>query len=140
MKTQWQNYQELEQIPDSVLPPLENKSELLIWLNNRWLSLLNKLAGKFDYEKQVDHLEDCLELKYPKSNGKPGLGRKIWEVLNRPIGSTRLASVQHEPEIKQVADTKGQTWWEAYDPITGQITYLESEEEVQIWLEERLYF
>lgn len=48
-------------------------------------------------------------------------------------------STRAEPEIRQTLDRTGQTWWKVYDPLTGHTAYLESEAEVQIWLEERLY-
>ncbi|MBD2460337.1 hypothetical protein H6G89_04700 [Oscillatoria sp. FACHB-1407] len=45
-----------------------------------------------------------------------------------------------EPHIWQESDRQtGNTWWCAYDPITQQSLYAESEGEVLEWLERRPY-
>lgn len=44
-----------------------------------------------------------------------------------------------EPQIRQSLDPSGQLWWDAYDPITGKTTYLESEDEVYRWLDQLPY-
>lgn len=45
-----------------------------------------------------------------------------------------------EPQIWQECDRTGNTWWRAYDPITRESLYAESEGEVMQWLEQRSYF
>jgi hypothetical protein len=40
-------------------------------------------------------------------------------------------------EIQQVTE-QGRPWWYAYEAATGDMTYLESEQDIEMWLEEQL--
>ncbi len=140
MKTQWQTYQELELIPNSIQAPQVSKMALLSWLDNVWRALLGNQIENYTHEEQVNHLTHCLELEYAQTTAHPGFWRRFWNVLNQPLDVRAWSSIESEPQIKKIFDQEGHTWWQAYDPITRQTTYLESEEEVLIWLEERLHF
>lgn len=140
MKTQWQTYKELELIPNSIQAPRTTERGYLDWLEHPWRSLLSYLIDHFAIEKQVEHLEQCFDLDYSDATAYPDFWQRLWNVLNQPLGGGRSLDTHPEPEVKQISDQDGHTWWQAFDPLTGQTTYLDSEEDVLIWLEERLYF
>ncbi len=144
MKTQWQIYQELELLPTTLQAPQAVMSPVAAYLGNRWRSLLDRQTSKLDYEQQVDYLERRLALNGYETTGKASAFRQLWKLLNQPLnlgrGFGQSVASHPEPEIRQTLDTTGHRWWQVYDPLTGQTTYLESEAEVQIWLEERLYY
>ncbi len=138
MNYQWEIYKALELLPDTVPPPPRHGIACLTWLNHYRRAKLNLLAEKRSFEQQVGYLERSLTLDYAHQNTFTGLWEKLWDVLNRPL-VWGLSPACEEPQISQITDREGHLWWQAYDPITGQTTYLDSEQEVQIWLEERLY-
>ncbi|MFB2895737.1 hypothetical protein ACE1CI_22750 [Aerosakkonemataceae cyanobacterium BLCC-F50] len=49
--------------------------------------------------------------------------------------------INHASELKvwQSRDRKGHTWWNAYDPTTGNSISLDSEAEMRMWIEDRYY-
>ncbi|MBD3881590.1 hypothetical protein IFO70_07465 [Phormidium tenue FACHB-886] len=55
---------------------------------------------------------------------------KVWQFLN----STDL-----EPKVQQKFDRFGYSYWRAFDPLTSQTKYFETEDEVCQWLEKRYY-
>ncbi len=72
MKTQWQQYKELELLPDGLAKPQTIHSPLVAYLDQRWRSLLNQRASNLDYEYQVEYLERRLKRRYQtntRSNG-----------------------------------------------------------------------
>lgn len=138
MKSQWQTYKELEYLPDGVEPqPIH--SPLVASLDRWWRSWLNRRAENLDYEYQVEYLERRFTLTCGRSTARSHVWRALWRVLNQPIQFELYLRTHPEPEVRRTLDQTGQTWWTVYDPLTGQTAYLESESEVQIWLEERLY-
>jgi hypothetical protein len=54
--------------------------------------------------------------------------------LRQFLGSA--LNLSNEPRISLVQRPSGQQW-HVYDPATGYRTYLQSEQEVRIWLEQR---
>ncbi|MBW4691459.1 MAG: hypothetical protein KME27_06785 [Lyngbya sp. HA4199-MV5] len=138
MKTQWQRYKELELLPERAAEPQTIHSPLIAYLDQRWRSLLNHRAAQLDYEYQVEYLERRLRITCSQTTEQPSLWKRLWRLLNHPLDFGYSFS-QSEPEIRQTLDREGQTWWQVYDPLTGQTAYLESEADVHIWLEERLY-
>jgi hypothetical protein len=140
MKKQWETYKSLELVPDAVASPQISHSIVVFQLRQVWQSLMKGINNHLVYEQQVHRLEQCWELEIADCNRpvKPNLWNKSWALLNQPI-LQRGFSTSSEPEIRQI-DQGGHIWWYAYDPMTGQKAYLESESEVQIWLEERLYY
>jgi hypothetical protein len=50
-----------------------------------------------------------------------------------------LTSEQTEPQIEQKSDRYGSLYYQIYDPITRRYTFLASEREVRIWLENRYH-
>ncbi len=43
----------------------------------------------------------------------------------------------NEIRIWQVSDRQGETYWKAYDPYTNTTNYLNSENDLRVWLEQR---
>lgn len=137
MNIQWQKYRELELIADSIAEPQTDKLAFVARLSQVWGSLANRSTQKLCCEQQVEHLKRCLAIDWlDDGTSEPSIWRTVWAFLSQPVFEWSL-STSSEPQIRQVSDRGGRTWWYAYDPITGQTTYLESEEDVQIWLEER---
>ncbi len=54
--------------------------------------------------------------------------------------SVTIPGKTSEPAIWQTMDRYGNLWWHAYDPATGQTSYLSSEDEVLMWLDQRHSF
>jgi hypothetical protein len=134
IETQWQRYKELELIPDSTPIPSAN---LAVQIRHFWRSLSDRTQPPLYRAQQVKHLKTCWKLDICPSH--PNLWQSLEERLNQFFSTCKSLS-SNEPEVHQVTDQGGRVWWYAHDPLTGQTTYLESEEEVQVWLEERLYY
>jgi hypothetical protein len=64
----------------------------------------------------------------------------IAERLARMWRSLEFLGHSREPNIWQTMDRHGNLWWHAYDPTTGQTSYLSSQEEVLMWLDQRNSF
>ena len=139
MKTQWQQYKELELLPDNVAAPQTIHSPLLAAFDRYWRSQLDQGARKLDYEYQVEYLERRLTIVCGRPTTTANPWRKCWSLLNTPLRFNPYRSTQPEPEIRRTLDKLGQAWWHVYDPCTGRTAYLESEADVQVWLEEGLY-
>ncbi len=45
----------------------------------------------------------------------------------------------NEPQIWTETDRYGNTYWHAYDPVSGRSVSLDSEAEMRAWLEQRYY-
>jgi hypothetical protein len=59
--------------------------------------------------------------------------KSIWQrVIN-------YLNAKNELQVWQSSDRHGQTWWNAYDPITGRTTKRDSEAEMRTWIEQRYY-
>lgn len=59
---------------------------------------------------------------------------KVWQSV------IRYFTTQDEPKIWQSKDWFGHSWWNVYLPKTGQTARFNSEDEIQVWLEENLRF
>lgn len=80
---QWQNYKQLELIPDSAPAPKPHKFDISLPLVASWRSLLNALAREQVYEQRTEYLERCWSLSYsePYNNQSPSL-RKLWNLMD----------------------------------------------------------
>lgn len=135
----WKAYQELELVPDRIPEPDTINSVVAYQLVKVWGSIVRRKVEKLPPTIQIQHLERCwFRDGMEHASRSSGIWRSLWAALNRPLFAQGVTAIS-EPEIRQVADHQGQVWWCAYDPRTGRRTYLESEEEVQIWLEQRFY-
>lgn len=137
MSKEWQIYQKLELLTD-FSEPWASRSILVAQVNNLRQRWSNRLLQKQSIEQQRQHLEQCLEREIPPTHAAPsGFWQNLWVFFNQPLfESARLTT--HEPQVQRVSDQGGQVWWHVYDPQTRESVYLESENEVLIWLEEHL--
>jgi hypothetical protein len=139
MNREWQIYRKLELISDSVKEPQVSKSVIVAKLSEIKQTLTKRSMQKLSYERQIQHLEQCLELAdtLTTDDKKPSIWRTLWVFLNQPIFESKGWTTA-EPKVERVSDQGGHVWWYVYDPQTRQTVYLESENEVLVWLEEHL--
>ena len=138
MNSKWQTYQKLELIADSVSEPHVGKSVIVAKLSEIQQFLTKRSMQKMSYEQQLRHLEQCLELRDTATTGsKSSIWQSLWIFLNQPIFEL-TGWTTDEPKVERVADQSGHVWWYVYDPQTREAVYLESENEVLVWLEEHL--
>lgn len=57
----------------------------------------------------------------------------IWQYL------IAIFTKQNELQVRQKSDRFGNTWWNAYDPATGESVSFGSDTEMLIWIEQRYY-
>lgn len=136
MDLHWQIYRKLELIPSTVHAPSTSTSGFAAWLKQRLQSLVKPLANSLAPQQQVEHLERCwlkseLEIHETRNNDTLTI---VWRVLKQSV-LDRIHSLQCEPKIQRMQGSQGSFWY-AYDPVTEQTTYLESEKDVDRWLEE----
>ncbi len=55
--------------------------------------------------------------------------KRIWQSI------TDTFFHQSDLEIREIYDRSGNLWWYVYDPATGRCAWLDSEDEVRIWIE-----
>lgn len=139
MNQQWRQYRALELIPDEVPEPQVRYSWLTRCLLSMWQSIVEVDTEQLTHEQRLERLEQHWQLDGTESlQSEPsGFWGSLWVALNQPLFRTN--PTYSEPEIQPIIDPSGRRWWCARDPKTGQQTFLESEEEIQIWLEERFY-
>ncbi|MFB2833170.1 hypothetical protein [Floridanema evergladense] len=70
----------------------------------------------------------------------PQIKSKVASLINN-ICERFVTLINHASELKvwQTSDRKGHTWWNAYDPTTGNSISLDSEAEMRMWIEERYH-
>ncbi|NES97380.1 MAG: hypothetical protein F6K32_19600 [Desertifilum sp. SIO1I2] len=64
-----------------------------------------------------------------------------WFAKLQHLGEDFLESLTAEPQLRvwHKTDRWGNTWWCAYDPLTGHSTQQASENDLRSWLEQRYY-
>lgn len=138
MKTQWQIYQQLELIPDTVSLPSTDKGTSTFYQSKLWRKLVTFCSQHFSDQQKISHLKSCFQLDYadPQITEKFHLFLTIWRLLNQPI---QLSEVFQSPEpyVWKSSNPLGHIQWHIYDPKNGQTYDLNSEEEVLVWLEKR---
>lgn len=137
MNNQWHLYQQLEFMTEAV-PPQRHQSAWMERFNPVYRSLTKKFINNLSHDKQIEHLEHSWKLDRLNEYSSLRFAGVFWAVCQQSL--IRWLSTSREPEVCQVSDQNGQVWWYAHDPVTGQMAYLETEEEVQVWLEERLHY
>jgi hypothetical protein len=70
----WQNYQQLELIPDTVSKPDSNRLRFWFGLDLAWQILLSLLADELVEEQQIEYLEH-------KRDNSSSL-QKLWKLMN----------------------------------------------------------
>ncbi|NEQ53878.1 MAG: hypothetical protein F6K11_27730 [Leptolyngbya sp. SIO3F4] len=83
--------------------------------------------------------------RYPPEERKSWVGNG-WQRFAKGLSSKsfwdsvlKLATGSSEPVIEKRQDSKGQTVYSVYDPVTQQQVDKLSETEVRTWLEQRYY-
>ena len=81
---QWQNYKELELIPDSAPAPKPSKLYITLPLVVSWRSLLNALAREQVYAQSTEYLERCWTMNYaePYTAEPTKLLQKLWMLMD----------------------------------------------------------
>lgn len=46
---------------------------------------------------------------------------------------------QDEPRIYVISTQSGRTYWKIHDPVTNRLIYLDSEQDVRVWLDQQFY-
>lgn len=137
MELHWRIYQVLELIPKAVHEPATSHSALATWARQNWQSLIERFTDTLAPNQQIDHLERCWSKSEFEADraANTDIFRVVCSVLIQSL-SAKYRSLQSEPQIRRVTGSEGNYWY-AYDPVTGQTTYLESERDIDRWLEER---
>lgn len=80
---QWQDYKELELIPDSAPAPKRSKFNITLPLVASWRSLLNALAREQVYAQSTEYLERCWAMNYtePYTEQPTKQLQKLWMLL-----------------------------------------------------------
>ncbi|HIK15008.1 MAG TPA: hypothetical protein IGS53_06895 [Leptolyngbyaceae cyanobacterium M33_DOE_097] len=134
MKSQWQNYRNLEQIDSEIAPPPAKQTLLSRLLSYFWRSRLNRYTEQLSSVRQIEHLEACFA-DQPKSLKQHLL--RLWQVLLQPLFHREQKPAK--PHVWQSRSWNGEDRWHVYDPISGQTTVLLSEQDLLIWLESHSY-
>jgi hypothetical protein len=70
----------------------------------------------------------------------PEIKSKLATLINKICeGFVTLINQASELKVWQSRDRAGHTWWNAYDPNTGNSISLDSEAEMRMWIEERYH-
>lgn len=138
MKTQWQIYQQLELIPDTVLLPSPEKGTSTFYKGGLWRGLVSYCTQNLSDQQKINHLKTCFQLNYsdPDLTEKFNFFQTIWRVLNQPIKLSPFFT-QSEPYVWTSSNSLGHIQWHIYDPKNGKTYDLNSEEDVLGWLEKR---
>lgn len=84
----------------------------------------------------VNHL-DKERIEFLDNEEQKRLGKKLFAGLN-PIWQYLVTIFTKQPElqVRQQFDRFGNSWWEAYDPVTGRSASFGSELDMLAWIEE----
>lgn len=66
----------------------------------------------------------------PQPSERSSWFSKVWNYL------VNWSYQPAEPQISHRRDRAGNVWWYVYNPSTGASTYLSSEDEVRLWLDQ----
>lgn len=83
-KTQWENYKELELIPDSIPESQGDKRAFAFGLDRVWKVLIVALTRELVYEQQVEYLQRCWDLNdlEPNTDKKSHTWQQLWILMN----------------------------------------------------------
>lgn len=91
-----------------------------------------KYSENYLDEKRIELLDDKDQERFKKSKLLSTVN-KIWQHL------IAIFTKQPELQVQQRSDRFGNTWWEAYDPVTGCSASFGSETDMLAWIEARYY-
>jgi hypothetical protein len=79
----WQNYQQLELIPDTVSKPDSNRLRFWFGLDLAWQILLSLLADELVEEQQMEYLERCWNLdEFGHKQDNSSFLQRLWKLMN----------------------------------------------------------
>lgn len=83
-KSQWDNYKELELIPNSIPEPQTNKQTFAFGLDRVWRVFIVALTQELIYEQQVEYLQRCWDLNdfEAETDTKSNTLHKLWILMN----------------------------------------------------------
>lgn len=82
--SQWQNYQQLELIPNRVPNPHHKTSTFTFGLDFAWRVLISLLVDELvDREQQIEYLERCwANQEFEQQENSANSLRKLWLLMN----------------------------------------------------------
>lgn len=89
------------------------------------------------YEQQLNYERlELISRPAPIAEPQPSAMNWLYSIGRKIVD---FFSVNSELQIWQTTEPTGETWWRAYDPVSGQSAWLASEDEVLEWVENRYY-
>jgi hypothetical protein len=80
---QWQNYKQLELIPNSVQNPYNFSPSYLFGFAVAWRKLISLLVDELVTEQQVEYLERCWKLdKFGQQEDPSQSLQRLWTLMN----------------------------------------------------------
>jgi hypothetical protein len=140
MKTQWEIYRELELISDSADDSSFSFNSSVLVSKKTWPApselarLLGQiLTGTQVIQHRVLHLESCLNPPAPKPQAVSPW-QTIWTSIFR-LGF--IKTIRMRPRIDFCSEG-GCIYWYGYKPATGEMIFLETQDEAKCWLEKQI--
>ena len=85
------------------------------------------ISNKIEYVTDISFTQKLTNISQALVTVFKDAGAGLIHYLTRP----------NEVRIWQVSDRQGITYWKAYDPYTNTTAYLNSENDLRVWLEQR---
>lgn len=85
------------------------------------------VSSKIEYVTEISLAQKIINIPQALITIFQDAGSSLVHYLTRP----------NEVRIWQVSDRQGKTYWKAYDPYTNTTTYVSSENDLRVWLEQR---
>lgn len=80
-KSLWENYKELELIPNSISEPSARKT-FSFGIDRVWRVLIVALTQELVYEQQVEYIQRCWERDYLGSENDNNSWQQLWTLMN----------------------------------------------------------
>jgi hypothetical protein len=105
------------------------------------MSMWNSLERRIEVARANQNTELLAMLELEKSAIAPYQVTTIAAPANN-FGSAwqglwSLLLPKAEIKVKQICDRAGKQWWYAYNPLTGQAVYADTDNEMRMWIEQQ---
>lgn len=84
-------------------------------------------SNKIEHLTEISLTQKLTNISQALATTFKDAGVSLVQYLTRP----------NEVRIWQVSDRQGESYWKAYDPYTNTTNYLNSENDLRVWLEQR---
>ncbi len=84
-------------------------------------------SNKIEYVTEISLAQKVTNISQALVTIFKDAGASLVHYLSRP----------NEIRVRQVSDRQGETYWKAYDPYSNTTTYVNSENDLRVWLEQR---